>query len=662
MNAITNYFPKRAIHFDFHTMPGCNDVGTEFNGREFAVTLQKAKVEYINIFAKCNLGFCYYPTRIGTVYPGLKFDLMGEIIHACKKAGIRVAVYFNAGLSHEEALRHREWCTVNESGQVYAFDKMNHWFRTMCFNSGYRVHLLAMIREVLEHYPVDGLIFDSMNMPVCYGIECLEKMRSLGMDPKDRNAAENFAYRTKIELKNAIAELAHSYNEKLFLYFLGVEAREQPTHVELEVLPQGGWGYDYLPSQIRYIRTLGKPYYTMTGRFQRSWGDLGGIRPEAALLYDCMNSIANGGTCCIGDHLHPRGKLQAPVYEMIGRVYGKTAALDEWTDKAKSVAEIAILAPWLRGNCSNRGNKTAILAGASRMLSELKHQYDVIDDLADFTPYRILFLPDDVRVNETLAEKLEQYLSEGGKIISSGHSALNAEGNAFMLSCLKQSLHFKGDETFNYTFLHVAGEIADGIPDMGITVYEQGIAVSPKKNARSFAALGRGYFNFGDWDLRHEYLYIPEKEMTDHAGLVRMANGDIWHFSFPIALNYFRYAPHLYKRLLGNVLKQMLPVPLLTVENLPSYGVATLTEQKTRTMIHLLCYVPEKRGGTMEIIEEPSIAVDLAIQLRTDGRKARQAYLVPSRERMDFSERNGILKLKLPKLSGGQIIAVEWEQ
>lgn len=72
-----------------------------------------------------------------------------------------------------------------------------------------------------------------------------------------------------------------------------------------------------------------------------------------------------------------------------------------------------------------------------------------------------------MRVNETLAEKLEQYLSEGGKIISSGHSALNAEGNAFMLSCLKQSLHFKGDETFNYTFLHVAGEIADGIPDMG---------------------------------------------------------------------------------------------------------------------------------------------------------------------------------------------------
>ena len=76
----------------------------------------------------------------------------------------------------------------------------------------------------------------------------------------------------------------------------------------------------------------------------------------------------------------------------------------------------------------------------------------------------------------------------------------------------------------------------------------------------------------------------------------------------------------------------------------------------------ILARAIEKRGGTMEIIEEPSIAVDLAIQLRTDGRKARQAYLVPSRERMDFSERNGILKLKLPKLSGGQIIAVEWEQ
>ena len=75
MNRMINHFPKRAIHFDFHTMPGCNDIGAEFNGEEFVATLKKAKVEYINIFAKCNLGFCYYPTKVGTVYPGLKFDL-----------------------------------------------------------------------------------------------------------------------------------------------------------------------------------------------------------------------------------------------------------------------------------------------------------------------------------------------------------------------------------------------------------------------------------------------------------------------------------------------------------------------------------------------------------------------------------------------------------
>ena len=75
-------FPKRAIHFNFHTMPGCHDLGPQFDAGRFVATLQKARVEYINFFAKYNLGFCYYPTKIGTGHPGLQFDLMGKIIRA----------------------------------------------------------------------------------------------------------------------------------------------------------------------------------------------------------------------------------------------------------------------------------------------------------------------------------------------------------------------------------------------------------------------------------------------------------------------------------------------------------------------------------------------------------------------------------------------------
>ena len=72
-------FPRRAIHFDFHTMPGCEKLGKDWNAAHFVRTLQDAKVEFINFFAKCNLGFCYFPTQTGTVYPGLDFDLLGGV-------------------------------------------------------------------------------------------------------------------------------------------------------------------------------------------------------------------------------------------------------------------------------------------------------------------------------------------------------------------------------------------------------------------------------------------------------------------------------------------------------------------------------------------------------------------------------------------------------
>ncbi|MBO5879993.1 MAG: hypothetical protein J6Q68_05530, partial [Clostridia bacterium] len=57
---------KRAVHFDFHTMPGIDDILSNYNAEDFAETLYNANVDYVNIFARCNIGFSYYPTKLGT--------------------------------------------------------------------------------------------------------------------------------------------------------------------------------------------------------------------------------------------------------------------------------------------------------------------------------------------------------------------------------------------------------------------------------------------------------------------------------------------------------------------------------------------------------------------------------------------------------------------
>ena len=60
---------RRAVHFDFHTMPGIHDFNRDFDAAVFAQRLADAHVDYINFFAHCNLGFAYYPTKLGIPYP-----------------------------------------------------------------------------------------------------------------------------------------------------------------------------------------------------------------------------------------------------------------------------------------------------------------------------------------------------------------------------------------------------------------------------------------------------------------------------------------------------------------------------------------------------------------------------------------------------------------
>jgi hypothetical protein len=91
------------------------------SARLFAETLARAGVDYATVFARCNLGFCYYPSEVGIAHPGLRQELLGPMVEACHQRGIRVAAYINAGIDHEHALRHRDWVKVNKQGQVYQY-------------------------------------------------------------------------------------------------------------------------------------------------------------------------------------------------------------------------------------------------------------------------------------------------------------------------------------------------------------------------------------------------------------------------------------------------------------------------------------------------------------------------------------------------------------
>ncbi len=648
-------FPNRAIHLDFHTMPGIYDVGAKFDAKEFARTLKKAGVEYITVFARCNLGFAYYPTKIGIVHPGMKKkDLLGPMVAECHKEGIQVAAYFNAGIDHEHALRHRDWCKMNQEGQVAEVQNMGHGFRRMCLNTGYGEHLLSMVKEVMDMYPVDGIFLDCFSLSPCYGIECVDGMKKLGLNVFDERQAEEYCRRITEGFMEKAKKTVRVKNKNAYIYFNGLPYSEQPTHIELEVLPTGGWGYDILTWAIRYARTLKKPYFTMTGRFHKSWGDFGGLRPEQSLLFDLYNSIANGGTCSVGDHMHPRGPLEKAVYNLTGKAYSKTRKLDEFTENAVSATDIAIIEPLLEMYPSLMHWNSHTVAGAARMLMELKCQFDVVDGTGDISKYRIVVLPDSVTVDASLKKKLQAHLKKGGFIISSAFAGLDAEKKRFALEDYKIS--FEGTEEHNYSFFKAEKEVSEGLPDMLTTIYEPGISMKTGKGAKVLARLYKPYFNLRSWDWRHENLYIPPEKDTGRPALVQC--GNVFHFSFPVFKGYFDDAVVAYKTLVKNCMDRVYPEPLIKHKNLPSFAQVTVTEQKSRRMVHVLSYLPELRGK-MQIIEEPVLLKDACIGLRTDGKKVKKVYLAPSGEEIKFTVEKNYTWVTLSEVIGYQMAVFE---
>ena len=77
------------------------------------------------------------------------------------------------------------------------------------------------------------------------------------------------------------------------------------THLELESLPTGGWGYDHFPQSAKYAESIGMEYLGMTGKFHGTWGEFGGIKHSNALIYETSLSVSNGAKISVGDQLHP---------------------------------------------------------------------------------------------------------------------------------------------------------------------------------------------------------------------------------------------------------------------------------------------------------------------------------------------------------------------
>jgi len=325
----------RQVHLDFHTSPLITDVAVDFDAAAFVSTLKEAHVNSVNIFAKCHHGMAYYPSRVAPVHPGLKIDLLGEQIAACHKANILTPVYMTIVWDQYAAEQHADWCVLDEqggmihnimTGATVDASPLEPGWRWLCPNTPYLDYVSAQAEEVAKNYEVDGFWFDILLYPPngCFCHYCMQEREKLGLDSTklgDRAKHSQMVFERAMErLESAVRR----YRPHVATFFNGqVRIGMRPylkhyTQIEVESLPGGEWGYGHFAVMSRYVRNLGLEYLGMDARFHRTWGDFGTRRNQAALDFECFRMLAQAGKCSVGDQMHPRGRLEKAVYDLIG--------------------------------------------------------------------------------------------------------------------------------------------------------------------------------------------------------------------------------------------------------------------------------------------------------------------------------------------------------
>jgi hypothetical protein len=664
----------RQIHLDFHTSPLIPDVGVDFDAPSFANTLDEARVNWITLFGKCHHGMSYYPTKAGVMHPGLKFDLLGAQIEACKRKGIATPVYISLRVDQHIGTTRQDLVVRLEDGKLWGPSASQaSWYQICLGNKEYIDYAAAQTEEVLKGYDADGIFYDMCYYPPdpgCFCERCLARLQDAGHSRYDADAHRRQTWEILKDYTTRLANLCRDLRPNATVFF---NSRVTPnvhreldtlTHLEIESLSTGGWGYLFFPCWSRAVRTYPRPLQGMTARFHKSWADFGGLKTGAQLDYEAGTVLAAGGVLNVGDQLHPRGALDRGAYEIIGRTFKRVEALEPYCRGAEPLTDIAVLIlPESKlaaaGEEDSRGSLTidASVEGAAACLAALKHQWSgESPDRDNLEAYRVVIIPDRGYLSHEMIDRLRAFFLRGGAILFS-HEATLSDGS-FTLP--ESPARYVGECPWTPSYMKLGPELGAGLPDTILVNYRAGSYVKPVGGANALGEVWQPYFNRAPEHFS-SHNQTPVDKPTGHPVAVVAADRKIAYVYAPVFRGYREDAFHVYKEIVGNLLTHLLPDPLVRpVENVPPAMEISMLRQsaKGRWLAHLVNFQPQRRTAASEYIEATAYSPDVTFEVRT-GIPPTAVTLAPNDDPVEFSMDGAYCRVTLPRVGAHEIVVFE---
>jgi Hypothetical glycosyl hydrolase 6 len=658
---------NRQIHLDFHTSELIQGIGEKFDKKQFQAALQAGKVNHINVFGKCHMSWSYYPTKIGSVHPHLKFDLLGAQLEACREIGVRSPIYFTAGWSAQDAKNHPEWCVRDKKGEIVSQGpwsddpdavKPNYNWKFLCVaESGpYHAFVLSQVEELCKLYQIDGFwmdIYHAANFG-CHCDPCKTRMRKEGIDVSDDNAViKSYAASMKANMM-AVRAMTEKHHPEATVFFNPTprvggfpiftnRLFDANTQQEIEDLPSAWGGYDKLPIESKYHLGDGSRGVAMSGKFHKAWGEFGGFKSAEALRYEAAAMISFGVACNFGDQLHPSGMMDPSTYRNIGEAYSYVEKIEDYGPGGVPYSKLGL---WLSYDENNLNSESYASAdrGASGILLESHYDY-VIARPENLNSLDTILMASAPNLTPETAKLLSDWVAKGGRLVVLGSGALDKGGKKFLLDL---GADYVGPPAYDVDYTVVEGPMEKNMVVTPFLNYNPAVRTKVT-SGKVLATLREPYFSRTNSQYSG-HLNTPYRlETASHPAAVQ--KGNVIYLPHPLDRMYLANGMKLHRQFVKNAIDLLGGEQVMKIEGLPSSGRVSLIKQadKKRYVAHLLYSPPLGRGDVQVIEDFPSI--DKAKVMLTVPETVRSVTAIPSGKSLQFSQSGNGVTVSVPPFS-----------
>ncbi len=583
----------------------------------------------------------FYPTGLGYQLKNtyMKDDILGEVLAAAHRENIRVIGRFDFSKAAPAAFEdHPDWFWKTTQGQPVIYNGVYH----TCINGGwYREYALEILKEALSRYELDGVFFNMFRYQVrdyslnYYGVCQCENCKRLFKAMYGARLPLQEDWSNPVFLK--YAEFRRRTCEDVALQIMKTVKETRPAVgvmmrydgsdlIRWEVnrsldraLPE--WGH-WSGEQAKWAAAFGKgrPFCSTTTHFidipYRFVAE-----SAACQALRLAQQLAEGAQL---DYylLGTLDQEDTKSYAVVEEIFQYQQANQELYSGLVSGAEVALFYADKNIEYADGFNMMTVpFRGMYRILAEAQIPFDLISDRrmndSDIATclrrYKVIILPNAVRLTEHECRVLDDYVRQGGRLIATYGSGLQWELGEFSTRFGLESLGVQELQEVRANMRSSYFRIAPAelnFPETRLMVLDQPyLYVSLKEGAQSLLRLIPPQ-RYGP----PEFCY-PDRE-SDRPGVIvySFGKGQTAYLPWQPDSLYYKHGLEEYRELIVQLIGLNSSQPVLKVDAPPQLQVSVHYQpERHRTLVHLVNF----SGHQGTTYHEPVVVHGARIKLRS---------------------------------------------